>query len=110
MHLETHNEVHGEICTIKIIGLLDYSTIDSFKADIPNLINKIIVDFTSLDFIDSTGIGAVLSILYEASARGIGVEFAGLNEAVNELFSTVGVFQIMKGLGVGVGQRCSGKL
>ncbi|NRF95577.1 STAS domain-containing protein [Paenibacillus frigoriresistens] len=95
MSLETIKEVRGSSLIIKIIGLMDYSTVDNFKVDFPDNINKIVVDLSELDFIDSTGIGGVLSILFEASVRGVSLEFEGLNETVYDLFDIVGVFQIM---------------
>ncbi|MBP1153982.1 MULTISPECIES: STAS domain-containing protein [unclassified Paenibacillus] len=98
MSLETQYETKGSIFYIKIVGLMDYSTIDNFNVEIPEKITEIVVDFSALEFIDSTGIGAILSIIYKAVDRGIVVEFVSLNETVGELFDTVGVFRIIEAL------------
>jgi anti-anti-sigma factor len=98
MILEMQHERKGSTLYVKIIGLMDYSTIDRFQLDIPDHIAKLVVDFSALDFIDSSGIGAVLSIIYYASERDLSVEFEGLHHTVSELFETVGVFRIMETL------------
>jgi anti-anti-sigma factor len=96
--LEIKREINNSTLLLKITGLMDYSTIEGFEPNIPEKITNIIVDFSELDFIDSSGIGAVLSILYESKEHGASVKFMGLNETVTQLFDTVGVFQIMKAL------------
>jgi anti-anti-sigma factor len=106
MSLEVIRKVNDSVLILKINGLLDYSTIDRFNPNIPDHISTVIVDLSDLDFIDSTGIGAVLSILYETSERGIILKFEGLNETVTEIFDTVGVFQIMKSLLKEGEERC----
>ncbi|NHN35421.1 STAS domain-containing protein [Paenibacillus agricola] len=98
MNLEIQKEVKDSVLFIKIIGLMDYSTVDSFKVEFPNNLNKIVVDFSGLDFIDSTGIGSILSIIHTASDRGVDVKFEGLNENTRELFDTVGVYRVMEAL------------
>lgn len=98
MNLEMKEEIKGSTLFVRIIGLMDYSTVDNFKVDFPDNINKIVVDFSGLDFIDSTGIGSILSIIHTASDRGLDVEFAGLNEGTRELFDTVGVYRVMEAL------------
>lgn len=98
MIFEMKEEVIEATYIVKIIGLMDYSTVDGFEFNIPENISKVVVDFTALDFIDSTGIGAILSMIYAASERKVSIAFTGLNEAVYDLFKTVGVFDIMKAL------------
>jgi stage II sporulation protein AA (anti-sigma F factor antagonist) len=98
MTLETHDFVKGNTLYIEIIGFMDYSTIDHFNVDIPAGINRIIINFKKLDFIDSTGIGAVLSLIYRSVDRGVQVDFEGLEEPVKELFDTIGIFRIIEAL------------
>lgn len=98
MTFELKEEFNEATYFVRIVGLMDYSTVDGFEFNIPEGISKIVVDFTMLDFIDSTGIGAILSIIYTATERGVFIEFVGLNEVVNDLFKTVGVFDIMDAL------------
>lgn len=88
-------------CTLYVSGVLDYATMDPFVEEIRSVesdIKKVIIDFTDLEFIDSTGIGAIINLVHEANSKLFGVEISGLSEENKELFETIGVFQIMKSL------------
>jgi anti-anti-sigma factor len=98
MSMDTLYEQKGSTFYITISGLMDYSTIDSFNVDIPASSTNVVVDLSKLDFIDSTGIGAILSIIYKAVERGVPLELTGVNDTVKELFGTVGVFRIIDSL------------
>jgi anti-anti-sigma factor len=98
MSLEIAKEIKESTLLVKIIGLLDYSTMDDFQLEIPDSIIKIVIDFTNLDFIDSTGIGAILGIVYNAKEHDRNVEFIGLNQTIVDLFETIGVFRVMEAL------------
>lgn len=98
MAFEMREEVRETTFFVKLTGLMDYSTVDNFQVDIPDNITHIVIDFSGLDFIDSTGIGSILSIIYAAGERGIGVEFIGLNQDTQELFETVGVYRVKEAL------------
>jgi anti-anti-sigma factor len=102
MSLEIVKEIRGSTYFLRIIGLMDYSTIDRFDVDIPGGVTAVHVDFGELDFIDSTGIGSVLSLIFAAKERNIPICFVGLNETVKDIFDTVGVFGIMEALQKGV--------
>jgi anti-anti-sigma factor len=100
MNLAVESVVDGDRQIFKLIGILDFSTVDSFNID--HLINESIkefeVDFSDLEFIDSTGIGAILTILHKASSLNAQVQFTGLNAEKIDLFETIGVFDIKKSL------------
>jgi anti-anti-sigma factor len=92
--------VASSVCTVKFTGTLDYSTAENFipQDEIPQGISSCTLDFSSLEFIDSTGIGLIISILHEAKDRNIGVVFASMNPETEELFDTIGVFKIREQL------------
>ncbi|WP_170163496.1 STAS domain-containing protein [Brevibacillus gelatini] len=98
MSLVMKEEINGSILNVQVIGLMDYSTVDNFMVEIPDNITKIVIDFSGLDFIDSTGIGSILSIIHAAADRGIVVTFEGLNKETDELFELVGVYIIKEAL------------
>jgi anti-anti-sigma factor len=85
---------------VKIIGIMDYSTIDAFQEgmDIPENINHVTLDFSGLEFIDSTGIGSLLGLMYTAQERGWSIGLVELTEEIKEVFDTVGVFRVMEAL------------
>jgi anti-anti-sigma factor len=98
MHLEIRQERKDTTLLLHITGVMDYSTVDGMICDIPEGICRLTFELSGLDFIDSTGIGSVLSMIYEANDRRVQVTFEGLNEIVKELFDTVGVFRIIQSL------------
>lgn len=98
MTFRAEKEMKESTLFIQIMGVMDYSTIESFQIEIPENADKIAVDFSGLEFIDSTGIGSILTLIYEARDRNKDIEFEGLNHEVRELFETVGVFRIMEAL------------
>ncbi|MCY9666527.1 STAS domain-containing protein [Paenibacillus alginolyticus] len=98
MTLELTKEVIESTLFVSIIGLMDYSTLDQFHLEIPDSITKVVIDFNELEFIDSTGIGAILGVIHNARELNLNVEFMGLNETIIDLFETVGVFRVMEAL------------
>ena len=84
----------------KLDGVLDYSTVDTFDffGKTKEFVTELEVDFSELEFIDSTGIGAILSILHSASSLNAKVNFVGMTDETKELFETIGVFEIKKSL------------
>jgi anti-anti-sigma factor len=100
MLLTVENEVVGTVQNIKMKGVLDFSTVDffDFVSETPDFVTEFNVDFSELDFIDSTGIGAILAILHTASNQKAKVNFNNMSEETKDLFDTIGVFEIKKSL------------
>ena len=103
MSLKLEVEDYNSACILKIIGLLDYSTIDvneiiNEKIEEVLKFNKIIIDFSALEFIDSTGVGAILGLIYSAKNTGSSIEFRNMNSNVRELFETIGIFRVIESL------------
>ena len=88
------------ICMIKLSGILDISSVGLFKPQELQLedIDSLLIDFSGMEFIDSTGLGAILDILFLSEDKRFSVRFAGLNDDLNEIFETVGVFTILETL------------
>ncbi len=104
MSLTVDRVVDGKKQIFKLKGILDFSTVDSFDVDSHSfeMIEEFEVDFSELEFIDSTGIGAILSILHKASSLNADVQFSGMSLETIDLFETIGVFDIKKSLFGGV--------
>lgn len=100
MLLKVNSFVVGTKQVFKLNGVLDYSTVDTFDFfnKTKEFVTELEIDFSELDFIDSTGIGAILSILHSASSLNAKVSFVGMSEDTKRLFETIGVFEIKKSL------------
>jgi len=104
--LTVHTNVQDSAMVMKLKGTLDISTshvIDPYLAAIDE-INKLLIDFSDLEFIDSTGIGSIMSAIYLSKAKGFKLVFAGVNEITHHVFETVGLYQIMEALQEGEGE------
>lgn len=98
MQVTIRKSITDDVCTIGIAGVLDYSTIDLCEdqiLDMPDEAKRIIIDFAELEFTDSTGIGAIINLIYLAKEKNIDIEFLSLNEEIADVFETVGVFRII---------------
>lgn len=99
--IKLNSVIKGSLCTISVSGVLDYATMDHFNEVIKNIkqeINKVVIDFAELDFIDSTGIGSIINLVHVANEKNFRIELAGISEEIGELFETIGVYQIMQSL------------
>jgi anti-anti-sigma factor len=94
-----HNSEQNAM-TIVLDGCLDISTIDHLKEVVLDLnsYQKLTIDFSSLSFIDSTGIGTLLDIIYDAKQTNQKVKFLGLNEYIKEVFETVGIIRVLEAI------------
>ncbi|WP_110943569.1 STAS domain-containing protein [Virgibacillus senegalensis] len=94
-------EMKGNVCTLRVFGILDFSTMEPFVKEVQSIeyeVSKVIVDFEKLEFIDSTGIGAIINLVHAANSKKFTVEFIKMGEEIMELFDTIGVFTIMESL------------
>ncbi|WP_110929606.1 STAS domain-containing protein [Bacillus massiliglaciei] len=100
MLFKVESSLAGTVQYIGMIGVLDYSTVDSFDFvnETPDYVKEFIIDFSALEFIDSTGIGAILTILHKASSLQAIVTFQGMSEETVDLFETIGLYEIKKAL------------
>jgi len=103
--LEVFSRLEGSELVLELRGVLDFATIGIFNertADWPSDVAAVRIDFSRLEFTDSTGIGAVIGTIHAAAGCGASVRFVGMSEPIEEMFETVGVFEILKTLQKGV--------
>lgn len=86
--------------TIKINGVLDIVTMDYFLSQLEHLneneLTSLSVDFSQLEFIDSTGIGAIMELIYLSQEKKFSVRLEGMDDATREIFDIIGVFTILE--------------
>ena len=83
----------GNVVVVQLVGdALDASCVDKFRADIGPLLEdcvSVVFDFSELKFVDSSGIGALLSCLRLVRSRGGEIRLSGLLPNVQSLFQLV---------------------
>ena len=93
-------EHHADVTVVTLPGeYLDASTVKAFKADISPIIDgsgtKAVFDMSSLQFIDSSGLGAILSCLRKLNGAGGDLKLCGMTKPVRALFELVRMHRIM---------------
>lgn len=100
--LTVNSELKGTSYIVRLEGELDIATVDNLNEHVDLMVqancSSILIDFSKLIFIDSTGIGAILRVIYLARDKGFAVELEGMNSNINEIFETVGVIRVLKAL------------
>jgi anti-sigma B factor antagonist len=74
---------------VKVSGRLDISNTTHFKAEISNYLKDtrfVIFDFSELEFMDSTGLGSIISVLKVISKNNGNIFIASLREKPRILF------------------------
>lgn len=81
-------------------GTMDISTAHMFNEDqllheSDQAYHTILLDFHQLEFIDSTGIGSIMEIIYYCKEHDKSIQFRGLDDLNRELFDTIGILHLL---------------
>ena len=92
-------KTNGAVASIILAGGIDYATQDEFKSANQKVLSmrglsEIHVDFANANFLDSSGIRALLILQREAVNRGISVYLINCNDYMLEIFEIGGFDQI----------------
>jgi anti-sigma B factor antagonist len=71
---------------------LDASNVAEFKRDIASVLDadaKLVLDLSRLRFVDSSGLGALVSCLRKVNAKGGDLKLCGLSKRVRAVFELV---------------------
>ena len=96
--METTLEKIGSAVVLTLSGpTLDAGSAKAFKSDVSSLIEshkKVIFDLSELEFVDSSGLGAILSCLRQLNARGGDLKLSAMSKPVRTLFELVRMHRI----------------
>ena len=88
----------GSVTVVVIpVEELDAGNAGEFKRDIAPILatdTRLVIDFSRLRFIDSSGLGAVLSCLRQLSAKGGDLKLCGMSKQVRATFELVRMHRI----------------
>lgn len=83
----------GEVKVVELRGKhLDASTMEGFKSRVGALLEpgtKLVLDFSRVLFVDSSGCGALLSLLRRSNSAGGVIKICSLSDPVRGLFQLV---------------------
>jgi anti-sigma B factor antagonist len=96
--MEMATEKAGDVTIVVLPGeQLDASNAKDFKRDIAAVLEpcgKFVFDLGGLQFIDSSGLGAILSCLRRLNADGGDLKLCGMSKPVRALFELVRMHKI----------------
>lgn len=86
---------------VKIDGELDLSVASSFRSDLDQALDikqarHLILDFSQVDFIDSSGLGVILGRYKRLTEIGGTVQICGANEQIAKILELSGLSRIME--------------
>jgi anti-sigma B factor antagonist len=98
--MEFSIEKHGNILIAKVPGeVLEERNARDFKSAAAPLITpgaKLIFDLSGLNFVDSSGLGALLSCLRQVNASGGELKLCGTSKPVRALFELVRMHRVFE--------------
>lgn len=94
-------EKKNEILIINLSGELDHNSAESLRVKVDNKIDednikKIILNFSGVTFMDSSGIGAVVGRYKKVSNIGGKLCVAEVNKNVDKIFDLAGLYKVIK--------------
>ena len=96
--METTFEVIENVTIFHLAGeSLDAGNAKEFKRDVLPALNghsRVIFEMSGLKFVDSSGLGAILSCLRQLNANGGDLKLAGMQKPVRALFELVRMHRI----------------
>lgn len=89
------------ILIVTLKGELDHNSAEEVRVKIDdkidmNEVKNIILDFSGVSFMDSSGIGAVIGRYKKISQRGGKLFVSNVNNNVNKIFELAGLYKIIK--------------
>ena len=97
MQIETKEK--SGVVILAISGRLDAVTVSDAEASLNDLIDggrdKVIIDFTSLEYISSAGLRFVLAGAKKLQAKGGSLLLVGLSGVVKEVFELAGFYDLL---------------
>ena len=98
--MELEHEKRGDVLIIKVLGgRLDAYCAQDFKKQVVQLLedaSNVVVSLENVSFVDSSGLGALLSCLREANKRGGDMKIAGTQPPVRAMFELTRMHRVFE--------------
>lgn len=98
MELDIKKHVSGDLCELTLAGEIDVYTAPSLKKELVELIeggcSNVIVDLEGVAFIDSSGLGVLVSALRRARERDGSVRIVCSRDGVLKVFRITGLDKV----------------
>ena len=100
MSLEANVKTESNKAFLSLKGVLDISTIEGFKGYMNKLQNakKINIDFSEVEFIDSTGVGSLVQVIKNLHEKSAEIKITNISSDVFEVLEILGLIEIFEGV------------
>lgn len=96
--MEASIELFGNVAVLVMpSSSLDASNADEFKRDVTPVMSanpRLVFDMSSLQFVDSSGLGAILACLRQQNSTGGDLKLCGIRKPVRALFELVRMHRV----------------
>lgn len=94
-------ERKNQVLIVKLIGELDHHSAEEVRVKIDDMLDrnnesKLVFDFSSVTFMDSSGIGVIIGRYKKIMMREGNVAIATVNSRIQRVFQLSGIFKIIK--------------
>jgi anti-sigma B factor antagonist len=97
--LKLETEKKNSVTTVRASGRIILETAATLEKTLRDLIgegNRIVLDLTNVDYVDSAGLGALVSIYMHAKRTNCHLTIANPKERIRDLFSRSGLDPVFK--------------
>lgn len=99
LNIESHFQSEKKVWDMKIKGEVDIYTSNQFKDELQKISSQgqvydIIIDFSDLDYIDSTGLGILIGVLKRLKQEEKEITIRHAKQNVRKLFNITGLEKI----------------
>lgn len=98
--MKLNHERHDGVTVVTMAGdVLDASVVGDFKSEMTPILktqSRVIFDMENVQFVDSSGVGAILSCLRSLNAEGGDLKICSLTKPVRALFELVRMHKIFE--------------
>ncbi len=98
MELDIKSDLAGDVCTVTLVGEVDVYTAPRVKEELVSAIESgcvnVIVDLEGVGFIDSSGLGVLVSALRRARERDGAVRIVCTRDNILKIFRITGLDKV----------------
>ena len=96
--MKVKSSKNGSACTLTVEGKIDTMTApeldEAVKSNLPKC-DKMIFDFTNVEYITSAGLRVLVYAHRELMKKG-GVPVTGVNDSIKNVFTVTGMYKVLK--------------
>lgn len=96
--LEVETTYNDHVTCFNLLGELDISTVEKFRSNVENIpltSTEVHLDFSGVEFVDSTGIGSLVQVIKQLQAQDIKVLIKRIPAEIYEVFDLLGIPELL---------------